>query len=103
MADFMRLQFENPRMKQSQIANQKSLPIITLQRYRNDINKLSPSRINPKNTNKRTKKASNGNFLNNSHDESKVKRPQMTSIDLKNLNQSQNLFMMLNPLKVKTN
>ena len=29
------------------------------------------------------RKASNGNFDNNSHHESKVKRPQMTSNDLK--------------------
>ena len=45
---------------------------------------LSPYRINPNNTNKRTKKASNGNFDNNSHHESNVERPQMTSNDLKN-------------------
>ena len=44
---------------------------------------LSPYVINPKNiTNKRTKKASNSNFDNNSHHESNVKRPQMTSKDL---------------------
>ena len=61
---------------------------------------LSPYRINPNNTNKRTKKASNGNFDNNSHHESNVKRSQMTS---KDLNQSQNLIMELNPLKVNTN
>ena len=41
---------------------------------------LSPYRINPNNTNKRTKKASNGNFDNNSHHEPNVK---MTSNDLK--------------------
>ena len=61
---------------------------------------LSPYSINPNNTNKQTKKASNGGFDNNSHHESNVKRPQMTS---KDLNQSQNLIMQLNPLKVKTN
>ena len=41
---------------------------------------LSPYRINPNNTNKRMKKASNCNFDNNSHHESNVK---MTSNDLK--------------------
>ena len=46
-------------MKQSQIANQISLSTSTLQRYRNDINMLSPYRINPNNINKRTKKTSN--------------------------------------------
>ena len=56
MAHFMRLKYENPRMKQSQIANQIGLSTSTLQRYRNDINMLSPYRSNPNNTNKRTKK-----------------------------------------------
>ena len=36
MADFMRLKYKNPRMKQSQIANQIGLSTSTLQRYRND-------------------------------------------------------------------
>ena len=83
MADFIRFKYENPRMKQSQIANQTGLSTSTLQRFRSEINMLSPYRINPNNTNKRTKKASNTNFDNNSHNESNVKRPQMTSIDLK--------------------
>ena len=96
----MRLKYENPRMKQSQIANQIGLSTSTLQRYRNDINMVSPYRINHNNTNKRTEKASNGNFDNNSQHESNVKRPQMTSEDL---NQYQNLIMKLNQLKVKTN
>ena len=75
MADFKRLKDENPKMKQSLIANPISLSTSTLQRYRNDINMLSPYRINPNNTNKRMKKASNGNFDNNSHHVSNVKRP----------------------------
>ena len=33
---------------------------------------LSPYRINPNNANKRTKKASNGDFENNSHHESNI-------------------------------
>ena len=40
MADFMKVKYENPKLKQSQIANQ--LASSTLQRYRNDINMLSP-------------------------------------------------------------
>ena len=79
----MRLKYENPRMKQSQKTNQLGLSTSTSQRYRNDIYMLSPYRLNPNNTNKRTKKASNGNFDNNSHHESNVKRPQLTSNDLK--------------------
>ena len=44
---------------------------------------LSPYRINPNNTNKRRKKVSNTNFDNNSQPNPDVKRPQMTSNDLK--------------------
>ena len=55
MADFMRIKYENASMKQSEIANQLNLSNSTLQRYRNDINMLSPYRIQPNNTNKRTK------------------------------------------------
>ena len=66
MADFMRVKYENPKLKQSEIANQLGLSSSTLQRYRNDINMFSPYRINPNNTNKRTKKVENTNFDNNS-------------------------------------
>ena len=83
MADFMRLKYENSRTKQSEIVNQIGLSTSTLQRFRNDINMLSPYRINPNNTSKRTKNVSNGNFDKNSTQKSDVKRPQMTSIDLK--------------------
>ena len=57
MADFMRLKDENPKMKQSDIANQLSLSSSTIQRYRSDINMLSPYRIQSNNINKRMKKA----------------------------------------------
>ena len=83
MADFMRLKYENPRMKKSQRANQIGLSTSTLQRYRNDVYMLSAYRINPNNTNKRMRKASNCKFDNNSHHAYNVKRPQKTSNDLK--------------------
>ena len=82
MADFMRVKYENLKSKQYELANQLGLSSSTLQRYRNGINMLSPYRINPNNTNKRTKKASNTNFNNESHREPDVKRPQMTSNEL---------------------
>ena len=47
MADFLRMKYENPRMKQSEIANQLSFSTSTLKRYRNDRNILSPDRIQP--------------------------------------------------------
>ena len=56
---------------------------LTLQRYRNDINMLSPYRIIPNNTNKRSKKVKNTNFDEDSNHETDVKRPQMSSNDLK--------------------
>ena len=56
VADFVRVKYENPKMKQSEIANHLGLSSSTLQRYENDINMLSPYRINPNTTNKRTKK-----------------------------------------------
>ena len=83
MADFMRVKYENPKMKQSEIANQLGKSASTLQRYRDEINMLSPYRINPSNTNKRAKKVENTNFNNVSLHEPDVKRPKMTSNDLK--------------------
>ena len=83
MADFMRIKNESPNMKQSEIANQLGYSTSTLQRYRNDINMLSPYKINPNNTNTRTKKVSNTDFDNISQPNPDVKRFQMTSNDLK--------------------
>ena len=56
MNDFMHIKYQNPKMKQSQIADQLSLSSSTIQRYRNDIIMLSPYRINSNNTKKRSKK-----------------------------------------------
>ena len=75
MADFMKVKYENPRMKQSEIANQLGMSSSTIQRYRNEINMLSPYRISQNNTKKRSKKAK-------VDDNGDLKRPQMTSNDL---------------------
>ena len=48
MADFLRVKYENPKLKQFEIANQLGLSSSTLQRYRNDMNMLSSYRIQPK-------------------------------------------------------
>ena len=76
MADFMRVKYQNPRLKQSEIANQIGMSSSTVQRYRNDINMISPYRINPNNVKKQQKKTK----IDNNGD---LKRPQMTSNDLK--------------------
>ena len=52
MLDLMRLKYENPKLKQSEKAKELKISTSTIQRYRNDINMLSPYRIQPKNTNK---------------------------------------------------
>ena len=80
MVDFLRVKYEKPKLKQSEILNQLGLSTSTLQRYRNDINMLSPYSIHPNNTNRGTKTARNTNFDNNSHHEHDLK---MTSSDLK--------------------
>ena len=83
MVVFVRIKYEIPKLKQSQIANQLGYSSSTLQRHRNDINMASPYRIQPNNTNKGTKKASNTNFDNNSHPDSDVRRPRLTSKDFR--------------------
>ena len=54
MGTFMQIKFVNPKLKQSEIADQ--LGSSTLQRYRNDKKMISPYRIQPNITNKRSKK-----------------------------------------------
>ena len=83
MADFMRVNYENPKLKQSEMANQLSYSSSTLQRYRNCKNMLSPYRIQSK----KRKKAFNTNFNNISHREPDVERLRMTSNDLKTTQQ----------------
>ena len=63
----MRIKYENPILKQSEVANQLGYSSSTLRRNRIDTNMLSPYRINRNNTNKRTKRTTNTNFDNNSH------------------------------------
>ena len=79
MNDFLNIKYQNPKMKQSEIANQLDISSSTLKRYRNDINMLSPYRINQNNGKKRTKKALNTDFDNNSHHEADIQRSQMRS------------------------
>ena len=76
MNDFMNIKYQNPKMTQSEISSQLNMSPSTIQRYRNDINMLSPYRINPKNVKKQQKKTK----VDNNGD---LKRPQLTSNDLK--------------------
>ena len=76
MNDFMYIKYQNPKMKQSEIADHLKMSSSTVQRYRTDINMLSPYRINPNNVKKRPKTAKIDDICD-------LKRPQMTSNDLK--------------------
>ena len=74
MNDFMHIKYQNPKMKQSDIANNLNMSSSTLQRYRNDINMLSPYRINQNNVKKHPKKVE-------IDDIGDLRRSQMTSND----------------------
>ena len=76
MNDFMNIKYQNPKMKQSEKANQLNMSTSTIQRQRNDVNMFSPYRINPNIVKKRSKKAK-------IDDNGDLKRPQMTSNDKK--------------------
>ena len=73
---FMNIKYQNPKMTQSEISNQLGMSSSTLQRYWNDMNMISPYRNNPKNDKKQQKKTK-------INDNGYLKRPQMTSNDLK--------------------
>ena len=75
----MKIKLENPKLKQSELADQLGYSSSTLQRYRNAINMLSPYRIQPNNTNKWSKKVSKTNLDNNSHREHDLEKHQLTS------------------------
>ena len=76
MNDFMNIKYQNPKMTQSEMSNQLGMSSSTLQRYRNDINMISPYRNNPKNVKKQQK-------MVKFNDNGDLKRPNMTSNDLK--------------------
>ena len=83
MNHFMNIKYQNPNLKQSEIASELNMSTSTIQRQRNDINMLSPYRINPNNFKKRSKKAK-------IDDNGDLKRPQMTSNDLKTTSDDNN-------------
>ena len=56
MNDFMNIKYQNPKMTQSEISSQLNMSSSTIKRYRNDINMISPYRINPNNAKKRQNK-----------------------------------------------
>ena len=59
MNDFMNIKYQNPKMTQSQISSQLNMSSSTIQRYRNDINMISPYKNNSINVEKQQKKDQN--------------------------------------------
>ena len=57
MNDFMNVEYQNPKMTQSEISNRLGMSSSTLQRYRNDTNMPSPYRITSNNVKKRSKRS----------------------------------------------
>ena len=82
MADSLPRKHENPKLKQSETANQLGYFCSFLQRYTIDMNMLSPYGIQPNITNKLSKKAQKTNLSNNPHRDHDLKRPQMTPIEI---------------------
>ena len=56
MNDFMNIKYQNPKMTQSEISSQLNMSPSTMKRYRNDINMISPYRINSNNVKKQQKR-----------------------------------------------
>ena len=69
MARFVEIKNNEPRLTQKQTFNQLGFSDSTNKRYRNDINMLSPYRIQPNITNERSRNVSNTNIDKNSHRE----------------------------------
>ena len=72
MNDFMKIKYQNPKLKQSEIAFQLKISTSSIQRQRNEINMNSPYRLKPNNVKKRQKKVK----IDENGD---LNRPQMTS------------------------
>ena len=72
----MNVKYQNPKMKQCEIASQLKVSTSSIQRQRNDINMNSPYRNNPNNVKKRPKKPKSMKIMISKGD-------LLTSIDLK--------------------
>ena len=83
MNDFMNVKYQNPKLKQSEIASQLKMSTSSIQRQRNDINMNSAYRINQNNVKKRQKKVKIDENVNHKRGSVDLNRPQMTSNDKK--------------------
>ena len=99
MNDFMSLKYQNPKMKQSEIADQLSVSTSSIQRCRKEINMRSPYRTITNTTKKRQKMVKNTDFDNNLQHERGSERPQLTTNNLKRPQTSSNKTKTRNNLK----
>ena len=83
MNDFMNVKYQNPKMRQAEIASQLKVSTSSIQRQRNDINMNSPYRINQNNVKKRTKKDKKDEIADHKGGVDDLGRPQKTSNDKK--------------------
>ena len=86
MNDFMYMKYQNPKLKQSELANNLNMSSSTIQRYRNDINMQSPYRISPNNVKKRTKKPKIDDIGDLKRPQMTSRRPQMNQLKIKRTN-----------------
>ena len=88
MNDFMNVKYQNPKLKQSEIASQIKVTTSSIQRQRNDINMNSPYRINQNNVKKRQKKFKFDENVNHKRGSVDLNKPQMTSNDKKTVSKN---------------
>ena len=84
MNDFMNIKYQNPKMKQCEIASQLKMSTSSIQRERNNVNMHSPYRLKSNNVKKQPKKTK-------INDNSDLNRPQITSNDNKKTKMKNNL------------
>ena len=83
MNDFMNVKYQNPKLKQLEVASQLKMSTSSIQRQRNDINMNSPYRINQNNVKKRQKKVKIDENVSHKRQSVDLNRPQMISNDKK--------------------
>ena len=99
MAKFMEIKSINPKLKQSEIPKELEISTSTIQRYRREINMLSPYRISPNTIYTRKQKTPNTNLDDVKMTSNDLK---MTSNDLKTTS-NESVKPTKNRLKVGSN
>ena len=100
-AKFMEIKSANPKLKQSEIARELKIAYSTLQRYRRELNMLSPYRLPPSSkTHTRKQKTSNNTKQDLRMTSNDLK---LTSKDLKMTSKDENDELVSRKVKTKNN